>query len=209
MSSVPSTSTASPRPAAGERGALLHPEEPDAAPWHVVDLAELCARLASRADAAGGLTVAVDGRAGAGKSSLVRRMARLLPRCEVRGVVGAGPAGNPTARPASGPAGVVVLLDGSGSSRLVGAGRPGLLVWVQADRGAAEHRALTAAVLTGPPSRAAAAVAACRARFERERSAFASARPWERADVLVSGTPTVALTASQIALGRAVRTPAT
>lgn len=63
----------------------LHPGEAEPAAWRVVDLADVVARLRAEAPGLTGrpLVVAVDGRGGAGKSTLTGRLRALVPRSEV------------------------------------------------------------------------------------------------------------------------------
>ncbi|SEQ33177.1 uridine kinase family protein [Lentzea albida] len=63
----------------------LHPGEAEPAAWRVVDLADVVARLRAEAPGPTGrpLVVAVDGRGGAGKSTLAGRLRALVPRSAV------------------------------------------------------------------------------------------------------------------------------
>ncbi|MFD4637173.1 uridine kinase [Lentzea sp. NPDC058436] len=60
----------------------LHPGETEAA-WRVVKLADVVRRLREEAPAGRPLVVAVDGRGGAGKSTVVERLRRHVPRSGV------------------------------------------------------------------------------------------------------------------------------
>ncbi|RDI21622.1 uridine kinase family protein [Lentzea flaviverrucosa] len=63
----------------------LHPGEPEAPGWRVVQLTDVVRRLREEASGVTGrpLLVAVDGRGGAGKSTLAERLRSLVPRSEV------------------------------------------------------------------------------------------------------------------------------
>lgn len=63
----------------------LHPGEAEPAAWRVVDLDDVVARLRAEAPGLTGrpLVVAVDGRGGAGKSTLAGRLRALVPRSAV------------------------------------------------------------------------------------------------------------------------------
>ena len=63
----------------------LHPGETEAAAWRVVALTDVVRRLREEAPGLTGrpLVVAVDGRGGAGKSTLVERLRAIVPRSEV------------------------------------------------------------------------------------------------------------------------------
>ncbi|MDX8140753.1 hypothetical protein SK854_01425 [Lentzea sp. BCCO 10_0061] len=61
----------------------LHPGETEAAGWRVVRLADVVRRLREEAPTGRPLLVAVDGRGGAGKSTLVERLRRIVARSEV------------------------------------------------------------------------------------------------------------------------------
>ncbi|WP_330277279.1 hypothetical protein OG205_17340 [Lentzea sp. NBC_00516] len=61
----------------------LHPGETEAAGWRVTRLADVVRRLREEAPDGRPLLVAVDGRGGAGKSTLVERLRRIVPRSEV------------------------------------------------------------------------------------------------------------------------------
>lgn len=58
----------------------LHPGEPEAAGWRVVKLTDVVRRLREEADVHGRpLLVAIDGRGGAGKSTLAERLRTVVP----------------------------------------------------------------------------------------------------------------------------------
>jgi uridine kinase len=61
----------------------LHPGETEAAAWRVVELAAVVRRLREGAPAGRPLVVAVDGRGGAGKSTLAGRLREQVSRSEV------------------------------------------------------------------------------------------------------------------------------
>lgn len=61
----------------------LHPGEDEAAGWRVTRLADVVRRLREEAPDGRPLLVAVDGRGGAGKSTLAERLRRIVPRSEV------------------------------------------------------------------------------------------------------------------------------
>lgn len=63
----------------------LHPDEPEASGWRVAKLTDVVRRLREEASGVTGrpLLVAVDGRGGAGKSTLAERLRSLVPRSGV------------------------------------------------------------------------------------------------------------------------------
>ncbi|MEU3643832.1 hypothetical protein AB0E59_10685 [Lentzea sp. NPDC034063] len=61
----------------------LHPGETEAAGWRVTRLADVVRRLREEAPTGRPLLVAIDGRGGAGKSTLAGRLRRIVPRSEV------------------------------------------------------------------------------------------------------------------------------
>lgn len=61
----------------------LHPGEPEAAGWRVAKLSEIVRRLRGAAPAGRPLLVAIDGRGGAGKSTLTERLRVVVPASAV------------------------------------------------------------------------------------------------------------------------------
>ncbi|MFN8192653.1 MAG: hypothetical protein U0R80_00040 [Nocardioidaceae bacterium] len=72
-------------PALRRHAVILHPGEPEGGRWQVAGLPELLARLLAAAGPAHGrpVIVAIDGRGGAGKSVLARRLRELVPKSAV------------------------------------------------------------------------------------------------------------------------------
>ena len=200
----------------------LQPEEPSAAPWTPVPVADLAARLI---DLSGGpgrpLLVAVDGRSASGKSTLSAALATALggapvihtddlcwhepmfawehllrevltllrrdgaldfvpPAWRTRGRSGSITV--PPARP-------VVLVEGVGSSHREVADLLDVRIWVQSDDSLAERRGIARDVAEGTNGDAAEAERFWFEWIAAERRFLASDRPWERADLVVCGTP--------------------
>jgi hypothetical protein len=190
----------------GQSGAVDLPDgEPDCGPWRAVAVADLFAAL--------GLprVLAVDGRSGSGKSTLVARLAATVPGTAVvhtddvawhhdffdwadlllEGVLAPWRAGRDVAyRPppwdARGRPGAITVPSGAPLLVVegVGAGRQAFapfldaLIWVQTDRALATRRGL---------ERDGGDVAFWDEWEARERPFLAADRPWERADLVVSG----------------------
>jgi len=192
--------------------------EPPAGPWRVLALTELAALVL---DAAGTVVgrppiVAVDGRTASGKTTLARRLARVVPGATIvhtddiawwhsefgwsalmsEGVLepvrrGEAVAFRPPAWDARGrrgavevPAGAALLIvEGVGAGRRETAHLVDAVVWVQSDR-ALRHQREAARIAAGETS------AEVSERWLRAETPFlADQRPWERACVVVSGTP--------------------
>ncbi|WP_020143534.1 uridine kinase [Terracoccus sp. 273MFTsu3.1] len=194
----------------------LHPEETEAGPWRPVDDADL-ARLLTGLLSGGRGVLLVDGRSGSGKTTFAERAATLLGGAVVHtddlawhhdaiawddlavehvigpwrrgeavdhrppGWVAQGREGSVTV-----PEGVrVLVLEGVGAGRASLATHADVVVWVQADRDEARERGLRRDVELGRT----------RAEAERfwdewmtaEEPFLADDRPWQRADLVVSG----------------------
>ncbi len=192
--------------AVGQTGAVELPDgEPDCGPWRTVAVADLYAALGRPR------VLAVDGRSGSGKSTLVARLVATVPGAAVvhtddvawhhdffewaellaAGVLAPWRAGHdvsyrPPAWVARGRAGAITVPSGAALLVVegVGAGRRALgpfvdaLVWVQTDRAVATRRGL---------HRDGGDVAFWDEWEARERPFLAADRPWERADLVVSG----------------------
>lgn len=198
-------------------GLDLASEEPEASPWRVEPLASFAKGLLP----GGGRPhlLALDGRSSSGKSTLAARLAARLPHVAVVHtddiawahsrfgwsdllvrLLNAGRAGGAVAfrppawknhdRPGAVqvPAGLdLLIVEG------VGVGRPehralfDAIVWVQADRDESERRGLAR---VGQPGDA-PTTAERDAWLAEEMPFLATARPWEHADAIVCGTPTL------------------
>ena len=191
----------------------LHPEEPDLGPWRPVDDAELLALVGQPSLAL------VDGRGGGGKTTFSSRLADLLGASLVHtddiaweysrfgwddllvgGVIGPWRGGadvryrppgwaahdRPGAIEAGG--GRPLVIEGCGVGRAELAGLADLVVWMQSDRTLARKRALVrdASYGTRTPEEAEAFWDDW---MTEEEPFFAADRPWERADLVVLGTP--------------------
>ncbi|MEU4423363.1 hypothetical protein AB0F81_22280 [Actinoplanes sp. NPDC024001] len=200
------------------------PDEPAAGPWRISALSDFARTLTTSAARPAGrpLIVAIDGRGGAGKSSLAGRLQSALPRSAVvhtddvawwqsrfdwadlmaehvltplhagRAVSFTPPAWRERGR-AGGievPAGrSAVLVEGVGASRKELTALIDVAVWVQSDFAGAEERGLRRDVEQGLDPETA------RREWDEwmaEEIPFLSRdRPWERADFVVAGTPTL------------------
>ncbi|HEY0813850.1 MAG TPA: hypothetical protein VGE11_11285 [Pseudonocardia sp.] len=178
--------------------------EPDCGPWHPVVVADLHSLLGCPR------VLAVDGRSGSGKSTLVARIVAAVPGAAVvhtddvawhhdffdwadllaEGVLqpwrdGLGVAYRPPAWDARGRAGAIMaaadapllVVEGVGAGRRALAPLVDAMIWVQTDRATATRRGLER---DGD-------VAFWDEWEARERPFLAADRPWERADLVVSG----------------------
>jgi hypothetical protein len=170
----------------------LPPEEPAAGPWRVEPIADVAGTLLGRPPAPAGrpLVLAVDGRGSSGKTSLSRRLAEAVPGAAVvhtddiawwhaafdwAGLL----AGAVTV-----PAGLTLLIvEGVGSSRQALAHLLDAGVWVQSDLDEIDRRNAVR-VQAGEIS-----PAAFDSWMAKELPFLAADRPWERARLIVAGTP--------------------
>ena len=216
-------------------------EEPAVTSWEVGPTAQLAELVLARArrrrvtrrGAASGaipaapLVVAVDGRGGAGKSTLTRALCASVPgavalgtddlawneplfaweRLLVEALSRLRDEGElelvPPAWPLHGRSGAVrvaagaplVVVEGTGASQRAAAGLLDAVVWVQSDDDVAEARGIARDVEEGVNGDVTETVRFWHEWMAAERDFFAEDRPWERADVVVAGTPTVPLDA--------------
>ena len=205
--------------------------EPSFAPWrrlHVVDAAERVACMAVGRSRRPCRTIAVDGRSGAGKTSFAARLATVLPDAalvhtddaawhhsffdwhgplveHVLAPVRAGRAvrWRPDAWVERGREGAIevpgrtswLVLEGVGAARRELAPYLDAVVWIACDRAEARERGL---VRDGGTAEAAV--------FWDEWEAaevpfLAGQRPWERADLVVCGTPEEAVSERHVVVG--------
>jgi hypothetical protein len=196
-------------------------DEPVVAPWRGVPVEEVVTALLSAAGSPAGrpVIVAVDGRAGSGKSTVADVLARAMGRCVIvhtddvawwesffgwdslmaAGILGPVRAGAAvryrppawTARAREGaievPAGTsVVIVEGVGASRRSLGHLVDARVWVQSDYAEARRRGVER---DGDDEAAADFWDAWTA---EEEPFLGDDRPWERADLVVCGTPELA-----------------
>ncbi|WP_199224385.1 uridine kinase family protein [Serinibacter arcticus] len=223
----------------------LEPGEPAAGAWRAVGVAALLDELLPSADVAAvgagvgdGPTrtrvLAVDGRGGAGKSTLAARLAAVVPGAvvvhtddlawhepffawghlleELLDAVARGdavafrpPAWEPRGRdghvvvPARTP---LVVVEGTGAALATRGGRADATIWVQVDAPEAERRGIARDVAEGANGDLAAATAFWHEWSAAERTFVDELRPWDLADVVVAGTPVLALDGDDLAVGR-------
>jgi hypothetical protein len=198
----------------------LHPEEPPAGPWRVERIPDVFAQLAAQPEMAAGLRpiiVAIDGRSASGKTTLAKRVAEAIPATAVVHtddiawfhsrfgwadlavhVLESAHAGEALSfRPPAWderhregsivlPTGIrLLLLEGVGSSRDELSHLLDARLWVQADRVTTDRRH-DDRVAAGASTRSAAE------KWMAEELPFlASRRPWEHADLVVAGAPSL------------------
>jgi hypothetical protein len=189
----------------------LHSEEPAGGPWRVERIADVVANFTGRPRLAAErpVVVAIDGRSSSGKTTLAERVADAIPATvvvhtddiawwhsrfgwadlaqRVLEMVHAGAAVSfrPPAWDERGREGAIavprgtqlLLLEGVGSSRQELAHLLDARLWVQSDRGAIERRN--------------DARVADEDWIAEELPFVAARRPWEHADLIVAGTPTL------------------
>jgi len=209
------------------RAVDLHPEEPEAGPWRMLDDEELAALVRRHLPTDRPALVLVDGRSGGGKSTIAERIAELLDGGVVHtddvawnhamfdwadslvaGVLGPWAGGEDVRyRPpgwevhdregsVEAAAGRALVVEGVGAARESLAARADLVVWVQSDRTLARSRGIARDASYG--TRTPAEVEAFWDGWMSEEEPFLGAdRPWERADVVVLGTPPDALSDSR------------
>lgn len=83
----------------------------------------------------------------------------------------------------------LVVVEGTGASHREHAGLVDATVWVQADRAEAERRGIARDIAEGVNGGPEEATAFWHAWMAAELRFFEGQRPWERADVVVNGTP--------------------
>lgn len=205
-------------------GVLTLPGEPVATRWRPQAWSSLAEEILAHGPAAGPrpVLVAVDGRSGAGKSSVAERLAAevpgsavvrtddiawwesafawdhllaasvLVPLRQGGAVSYRPPAWQARGRPGSidVPAGTpLVIIEGVGSSRV---GLRSLLdaaIWVQADDSEANRRGIARDARTPEHAGVQAASAFWWEWLAQERPFLATDRPWDRADIILCGTP--------------------
>ncbi len=166
--------------------------------------------------------VAVDGRSGAGKSTVAARLRRAVPGCAVvatddvawhhsffdwaallaQGVLEPLRQGEAVRYRPPGweahdrpgaievPAGLdLVVVEGVGAGRRELAPLLDAVIWVQSDFAEAERRGLARDIASGINGRREAAIAVWHLWMAEELPFVARQRPWERAAVVVAGTP--------------------
>lgn len=196
-------------------------DEPVAGPWRVAPLAELVKVLVNGGGRLEGRPriVAVDGRSGSGKTTLAERLRVAIPNADVVHTDdiawwhsrfgwddlmldrvleplhrGQSVHFQPPAWASHGRAGQidvsanasVVIVEGVGAARREVTHLLDAVVWVQSDSGEAERRA---ALRNGGD---AAAIEQTRGWMAEELPFLAADRPWERATIIVAGTPDLA-----------------
>jgi hypothetical protein len=197
----------------------LDPQEPAAGPWRVVRIADVVDVFAERARAATArcLVVAIDGRSSSGKTTLAGRIAAVVPATAVVHtddiawwhsrfgwtdlaervlelvLAGVPVSFRPPAWDERGREGAIVVAEGTQLLVLegVGSSRDELAhllhgrVWVQADQLETERR-------TGFRVAARETTRSGVDGWMAEEMPFIAAhRPWEHADLIVAGTPTL------------------
>jgi uridine kinase len=101
------------------------------------------------------------------------------------------------------PAGLdLVIVEGTGASQREVARLVDAAIWVQADFAEAERRGIERDVAEGVNGDHEQAIAFWRDWMAAELRFFDEQRPWERADVIVAGTPTIPLGADEWAVAR-------
>ena len=205
-------------------GVLTLPGEPAVNRWRPQEWSAVAAELMSHAAAAGSrpVLVAVDGRSGAGKSTMALRLASEVPGAEVvhtddvawwesafgwdhllaAGILvplrqGGGVSYRPPAWDRRGrdgsidiPAGCpLVLIEGAGASRVGLASLLDATIWVQADVDEATRRGIARDAATPVHAGQEAATAFWWEWQAAERPFLAADRPWDRADLILCGTP--------------------
>jgi hypothetical protein len=99
------------------------------------------------------------------------------------------------------PAGLdLVIVEGTGASHREHAPLIDVTIWVQADFAEAEQRGIARDIAEGVNGDPTQAVAFWHAWMAEERVFFARQRPWERARMIVNGTPRDALDPDQVEL---------
>jgi len=198
--------------------------EPPLGPWQRIPVADLAAQLGGRATASftRPLLVGIDGRGGAGKSTLAAGLVAAVPgavgvhgddrawhepmfgwsrllRDEVLVPLRCGRAVScrPPAWEHHDRAGRIsvehtvpmVVVEGTGTTPAALADLYDATIWVQSDFAEAERRGLERDVADGTNGDAQEARAFWDEWMQAERAHLVADRPWERADLVVCGTP--------------------
>jgi uridine kinase len=98
----------------------------------------------------------------------------------------------------------LVIVEGTGASQREVAALVDVAIWVQADFAEAERRGIERDVAEGVNGDREQAIAFWRDWMAAELRFLDEQRPWERADVIVAGTPTIPLGADEWAVAQSV-----
>jgi uridine kinase len=101
----------------------------------------------------------------------------------------------------------LVILEGTGASQREIAPLLDATIWVQADFAEAERRGIERDVAKGVNGDREQAVAFWQEWMAAELRFFDEQRPWERAQVIVAGTPPITLAAHQLAVSSCLAAP--
>lgn len=211
----------------------LYSEEPDLGPWQSVPLADFAAEIPRSGERT---VIAVDGRGGAGKSTLADALAAQLPAAEVihtddlawheplfgwdhllrdlfsRIRAGGEVSFTPPAWVARGRQGALTVAAETRTVILEGTrssstGCQDLMIWVQSDRDEARRRGLERDAQEGVNGDAAESAAFWDTWEESEREHLRSHRPWDSADIVVLGTSGLSTPSGHVSVASAERAP--